>query len=1142
MAEFEFKPEQKKIIEASGKNLLVSASAGSGKTTVMIERIFNKLVKKEVKIEDLLVLTYTTNAAEEMKQKLVKKLAGLSEEYEFLEEQMENIDAADISTIHSFCQRLIKKNFHLLPEIDINFSLLNSQEQAILRERAMKEVMLKFKESKPDDYFYLLSLYGKERNDNKITSLIFEIDKHLDATSDKEKFRKQVAFTMYQNPNIAYEILNQNFVTKIKGFVFRTEKLNKKARYLDSENCLATTSDVLLALRQISPENSFFKNLNLFLSFKFEKTKKDENFEELSQEIHALKKDISSFKTSIKNKNFDDENENNQSLLEGQKTLQILLELQKEFEEKYTLIKRKKNSLDFSDLERLAIKLTSKESVQKELREKYKLIFVDEFQDANEVQENLIKNLASGNNLFFVGDVKQSIYGFRRAKPQIFLDMQQKFKTDPNSQNMSLNLNFRSDQNILEFVNMIFKTIMTDKTAGLNYQTEAMFKPFKQLGDNGLERVKIVGVIKEKEEKQKASAIYSVLNQEETPDEKKQGEIEAYLVSQDIEKLQRTTIIDKDGKPRPVRHSDMTILVRKRGDFFDSFCKKLVELGVPIYANNSRSLFEEPDAKKFIALFRLAQSFHDDYSLAAVMTSFFASFTFQDLADIKLAQPNQKYFFQSVIAYSKTNKDELAEKIENFIVTIEQFFENVQIKGVFFALSDILQKTSYVEKVLCLPEGKQRVQAIERFLNLLTEGENNFNINSFLEFVEIENNEIKAPNFFAGDQDCVNVTTIHSSKGLEYPIVFLVEMGSDFTKAPPKAEVKIHDDLGVGLKYYSDKTLKKEPSICYEAIDIVNKKEEFSEKLRLLYVGLTRAVEYMYIYGKIEPKNIETYENDWQVFEAKSYMELILGALEKTDLETLMQHNFALIDTPLCRASVQLYKDSENKEREKEVEANFFTKGDLELEEGLLQSLKTEYKFKNATSIALKNSVSSIIKHEYYESFNAMPQKLVLSEHLTTEKVSQEEGILYHKIFEILDFESVENETDIENQLLKANINPEIIDKTKVLNVVNLIKPFTIGNKHFKEQKFMMYVPYNEVVESEITDKILVQGVIDLFVLGNKNILIDYKLTHLGDDNLIKKRYVKQLTLYKKAVMEFYNVQEIECVIVDINRQKLIKL
>ncbi len=1136
MAELEFFPEQKKVLESVGKNMLISASAGSGKTTITIEYIAKLIIEGKAKLDQLLILTFTNASATDMKQKLHAKLKSSSSP--FLENALEDLPTAEISTIDSFCQRLLKRNFHILG-LDPSFRILDEAEKALLQKKAMNKALNYFKENRPDDYLTLLKCYGKDRTDKNIINLVYKLANFLETVDNKELF-KENALKMYDNKMISYKILNDWICDNIHFQLNCYEKFYQRATELNSEEDKQYLIDIILQLKQIEYKKIFFDNLEFALNLKIKTHKpKQHEDEEFNKQLKTQKEKIDHFITSIKNKNLGNAETMEESFKFGKNLLKIFFEIVEKFSQEYKEIKI--NSYDYSDVMQLCLELLKNQNVKKSLTEHFEYIFVDEFQDINDIQQKLIEQICRPNNRFLVGDVKQSIYRFRWAKPQNFLFHQKNFENDPKSINLSLNMNHRSDGKILEFVNYVFKTIMTKKNSGIDYLNESMLKPNPKniFPKNNLPKVTINVIEKTKDaEKIVLDNVYSVKEHQFFDGELKDAEKEAIRVKEDIFKFKDLTIT-QNGIKRAVKFSDMTILVKKRGANFEAFCSKLIRLGVPIYANSSDSLFKEVEVQKLIALLKLSQNFYDDLSLAMVMHSLIGNFSLEELSEIRLLGENEEktFFYNCVLNYQK--QDKLKQKIDNFIKLIEDFTNNLALCGVYFALETILKTTSYTMKILPLFDGELKLASIEKFKNLFLNSSFNFDITSFLRYYEIENKEIQAPDFYLGENDFVNVTTIHSSKGLEFPIVFLVGCGNDFSKVKYDAEIEINDQLGIGLKYV-DEDNKKFSSPVYESIKIKNQDEEFAETIRLLYVAMTRAQFYLNIYGITDILEIKNFENEHEIRFQKTYLNLILGSLSKDEIKNLRtQKEFNFIDNSGDFA-IRNFNSFEDIEEKSEI---LFGTGTPELEKIFENISNNETKI---SQIALKNSVSSLATEEDFASINLEPKNLTLQEHLEFNHETTEMGILYHKVFEILDFEITKTESDVLKQL-EGKIEKEnfsLLESKKILNCVTILNKFLNGQNYLKEKKFMMFVPYNSLCGGEINDKILVQGIIDLFSLGEKNILVDYKLTSETREEKIKERYSKQIALYKKALMLGYNLKEkeIESYILLINNGKLIKI
>lgn len=1118
MSKLNFLPQQEKIISLRDKNMIVSASAGSGKTTIMIEKIVRLLLDGQASLDSILVLTYTKSAASDMKAKLEKSL----KEADVSQEVLDKLDNCDISTIHSFCQKQLKR-FFSFSNLDFAFDIVDDSNKVILKERALKQTLEQFKSSQPQKFFELLKLFKNGRSEAAIKKLVYAIEEFLSSIVDKEKERKIGAFNVYNDIHKDLQVLNGYFVETANMFKLRFEGFAKQCEKVDALSYVSICNQIISLLENISINFDYFQNLNNIYSISLPVLKKVEGLGDLTQKISKEKSSLSKFLSEAKSLDFTELDKVEESFSKCREYLTFLLEIEEDYERQYEKLKQEQNLLDFSDLEIQMLKLLKNPEVATALKEKYKYIFVDEFQDANNTQEQLISALSGQNNRFMVGDVKQSIYGFRRSKPEIFLEKEREYVQREDSEALELNVNFRSDKNILQFVNSIFSVIMTKDTCGIDYKQKSEFIPFVSLDNKDVPHVKILIANKQEKISQKPAAkVYSVKEHIEEEDEFSYATTEADLVAQEILNLYDKEM-EINGEFKKIGFSDISILVRKRGDYFEKFCSRLIELGVPIYASSNQNLLDENEVKKLVALLKLALNFEDEYSLVTVMLSPFGDFDECQLAKIKTLGEKER-FCECLFEVMK-KEDDFAQKTRDFVQKINKFAENIELFGAFYALNQILRECNVRTKLSCLVDGENKLSCIDKFLSIVGSSGLDFNLAKLIEFFELENGAVKAPDFFVGETDCVNITTIHASKGLEYPIVFLVDAGNNFMKSVSGGDLEINEKLGIALKINSD---DKYSNLATMAIKLKNQSEEFAERLRLLYVGMTRAKNSLFIFGSSPLNGFSKINSSLDVLSQKSYLSLIVGSLDKNQIEKIA--NGESFETELF----QLFC-FDNVERQKPVSNNFvaFGKYDDDLVKKIEYNLGFVGDF-NKLPIALKNSVSTLVSMEN-DYVVLEPKKFTINEQSISSHTA-EIGTLYHNALEILDFNKIESLEDVEKSLGNQF---SCLDFNKLYNCCIKLKNLFNKQEVFKEKKFIMRLAYNEVVESEKKDDIVVQGMIDCF--SKSGILVDYKYTKLNADG-IRKRYCKQLELYKKALELGYDLKNVKCYILKIDNAELIEI
>lgn len=1110
-------PEQQAILQTKNKSLIVSASAGSGKTTVMINKIVNHILDGDCHVSELLVLTYTKSASLEMKKKLMSKIKEKMLQNPQLEQELNMVQTSDISTFDSFCQKLVKKYFYIL-NIDPSFSVLDGQEQVFLQNKALEKCLETLKKTAPETYENLLNNFSAKRDNRTIKALVLEIYNYLTSIYDENEFIN-TSYNLY-NPElkIAEQVILNYYISLITPIKNKLNNLLQKSNSLgfDKYSCVinATLSSIDSALLQ----KDFCSFLDYINEISLPVLRTDKNDEiNLGAEISAQKKLLSKYFTDIKQQYTSSENIKN-SYEKCQILIKNLIKTMFLFKNEYNLLKQNINSYDFNDIERFAISLLTAGDICNEIKGQYKYIFVDEFQDANKVQEKILFLLAN-NNLFFVGDTKQSIYAFRQSDPEIFLKLERDFYNQPNSDSKTLNCNFRTNKNILNFVNKIFSVIMTTNTCDIDYKNTAQFNPMAEYQDVENETCVSLNVLLPQESEQEklvAKSVYSVKQNQNNTCEEDKFLAESMYVANKIVELVGQNIYDKEtNTTRALNYSDINILVLKRGKFLDSLIQHFTDIGIPFVVNVNQNLEECYDNQVLFNLIKLALNFNDDYALYCVMSSALFGFNDGELAEIKLFNSDTKNYYQCVQNYNSANS--LGEKILHFKQELNTFAYNMTYKGIYYALDTIVKSTNYFLNISQEKDYSSRKQNICDYIDSFINSKYNFSACDYCLYREtaLRKDKVTTNKTF---KNAVEITTMHASKGLEYPVVILPFLNSDFTKEPSLSDVKINKDIGIGIKNYDDTNRTISNGIFYNACKIKNKKIETSEKIRLLYVATTRAKNKLVLIGTLN-KPVVAFENDVQIMQSNNYLSLILGALDSQVIDKInAQEEFEqnLFENPkltisACGVVVQQQSLNYNHSAKSVADKNI-----NEISAFLAKDLSAQ-----KSNIALKNSVSYLIADDY-SSKNYAPINLSVSEHLKEQ--SSANGTLYHAVLEKINFNNV-NQLDDVKTFIQCNYTQSEIDSLceygydNIYNNILLIK--SLINKNdvvLKEQKFVMCLPYNQICNSNITDKVLVQGIIDLLIIKpDQIVLVDYKLSHKSKQQLLKS-YSKQLELYALAV------------------------
>ncbi len=1135
-----FIPEQEEVLNSSGKNLIVSASAGSGKTTVMIKKVFNHIINRECHVDELLVLTYTKSAANEMKKKLVDLLRQNHDGYDFIQEEIELLPCADICTIDSFCQKLVKKYFYVL-NIDPSFSILQGGEEKFQQGVAINRALNEFKRRYSDDYEILLENYSPKRNEDKIKEILFSIHNYLNSVLNIDNFIKKTLNLYKKDEKIAENILFLHYGEIFKDIKLELQKLKNEAESYEFLKYVAYINNLLFYVDNILNQSDFKNYLNAlnYISYGILRREKEDDFffnEKISKEKNRFKlivdEMIGSFVSAEAVEN---------SYENCGKVICALINLELIFCEEYSSIKRAINCYDFNDVERLMIKLLENEEVRQEIKHSYKYIFVDEFQDANEVQEQIVFSL-DDNNMFFVGDTKQSIYAFRQSDPKIFLNIQNKYEQSDSAEAKTLNCNFRTNKNILNFVNFVFNKIMTKGTAGINYEKDSQFVPKANYEDLENEICVSLNIINNNgiDEKKHPVGIYDIKTHKNQSKVINSNDDQCRFICNYIANLIGNPIYDKElGRQRQIDYEDITILILRRGEFLNCLVKHFEELEIPYFVSANSNLEECEDNIILYNLIKLANNSKDDYALYSVLSSELFNFYDEELAEIKLGKEAGNHYFESLENYDG-NSDNLLAKIKEFYDCLRRFRYNAKYKGIYFALNEILKEREYFLKISAECDYETRKLNIEQFINYFCSSKYNYDLSGYVYCREnaISSQKIQSENV---GLNAVQITTMHSSKGLEYPIVILPNLEANYLKSPGGQDIKINQDVGIGVKSYELNDRVVNNGIFFEVAKLKNKDVELSEKIRLLYVAMTRAKNKLILIGK-NSNNYQCLKSDYDIKSCNNFLSLILGAMSCDTIDKI--NNGEIFTEKLCnnqRVEINsIVIESVNLLGQKKIVID--NKDDTAiqvLENHVLKEMPKHY------SIALKNSVSELAM-DNNSSINFAPKEFKINEHLSENQ--SEVGIVYHKILEKLDFGLVKSPDDVKNFI---NINLGEMEQRRIADIpvqnifsnICLIKEKI--NKEsilLKEQKFVMCLPYNEIMGGDISEKILIQGIIDLVIVNKKEIiLIDYKHSKKSNENLIEK-YKKQIELYEMALKKRFAGYKISKYILSLNSGTLIDL
>lgn len=1150
MGEIKLNAEQTAFIKNVNGNMLVSASAGSGKTTTMIYKLVNLIVNQNVPVQNLLVVTFTDAAAQEMKQKLYFELVNTIKNNNFSEEELkrlygelDNIMVADIGTVHSVCKKIVTKYFYAV-NVEPNFKIIADVEQQSLFNTAINNVFNNYVVKGDLEFFNVFESFNEKRNFTKLKNIVTEIYNFLSEQTNPDGWFYKVCdeeTNAVLSENSCAKYLFNYYHNNLCGYVNDFGNLLKIAKSIDNKQTEIVKGYYTYAL-ELTKQKNFLELSNLVFNtpkfFRLSKVKDPQfydYYETLKLTTDAFKKVITHAKENLVSNS---EEQLKQLSLNLRKTLLKLYEITNGVADEFSRLKLNAGVLDFSDLQKLTLQVLEDEKIRKELQQNYRYIFVDEYQDINQIQEDIILNLTSGNNLYMIGDIKQSIYAFRQCKPEIFLSKYNLYGSDGvNNKLLKLNENYRSAKSIINFANMIFDNIITPDTIGINYKKDAQLK--STLSDFGKVKLNIINTY--------ITADKTDSEIDENLDDLDKDKAEAITVLNEINNVLYKPYFDQKLKvTKTITYNDIAILTRDSKGFVIELYKLLSNHKIPVSAFFKQSVFNSSEVTILYSLLKLIANSTLEVELATVLHSVMFNVTNSELAQIKL-EGNYNNFYENTLNYCSFGKNEaLCGKISAFWQELDAIRSKLAYYTIYEVVEYVINKYDLKSYYYAMPDGVDRVTNIEVFLELLKNEMFNFNLNRCLEFLESLSKKDDFVVSTKSTENAIKILTMHRSKGLEYPCVILCNMGKSFNTQARRSELVISEELGIGLNYKNTET-RVEYNTIQKRANVLNKVSgELNEQIRLLYVALTRAKNYLTIVGSYDLSKLE-FNFRRGVKSATNFLDLIFKGVNSADIGAFnnkTNFNLTYNNEPVCEVEITNSGDVAANFVNEKVDINFDLKDD-KVVSNIVKNV-TNVNFASNKLIATKNSVSGLLEDENYVNVSETSLTLGIAETETNESLKL--GTAYHTIMqninyrEELNFDSLLN-TLVANGKIEANI-AKLINGEQIKNAYNtvksLLKPTT---KIFSEQQFLLNTSYNKINKNEKDTNLLIQGVVDLILVDNGNaIIIDFKTNKTSNVSALKQKYGLQLKCYELAVQNGMKVTVTKKMLYLFNSNKLIDL
>lgn len=1214
MGKVRFTPEQRQVIEARGCTTLVSAAAGSGKTAVLVQRIIEKLTAKEnpQEIQRLLVVTYTNAAAAEMRERIGKRLNEClgTEEYAdnvHLQKQMLLLRNASIMTIHGFCLSLLKEFFYEL-DLDPGFRIAEEAELTLLRADVMEELLEERYESGEELFLRLTECIGTARTDEGLVRHIENLYKFAQSAPFPESWLARAEEALERQKN-ASTLSDEEpciilLTERIKTILADCEQIRRKAVELcEGSEGPYTYLEALEAdgeqLRKLCAKETYGELAEAFseLSFSALSRKKCDTTEEKKEQVKELRSSYKELLTKIKKDYFFAESKQMaQDMAAMAPLLQVLVGLCAEYGVRYAKKKAERGLVDFSDLEHLAVRLLVEETedgfcatqTAKLLRGRFDEIMIDECQDSNEIQDLLLWSISGEEdgrpNRFMVGDVKQSIYKFRMAKPELFMKKYEEYGAYGDAGGyckIVLGKNFRSRRAVVEAVNQVFGCLMKKEFGGIAYDDAAkLYLGASYPGD------------KEEEQADDYSAELLLTELKSEEDEGGTDRIaeEAMAVGARIQSLIESGLPIFDGEdtdeegniiPRfhPVEYRDITVLFRAVSGYAEPFTEVFAQLGIPAIVEKQSGYFSAREVAVVLNALRVIDNPLQDIPLVSVLRSEMVGMNEEELASVRIvsktAEKEHRYsFYDAMNCFLKTT-EEVSEpslpavsSARKKLLLFKERFMQLRDLSVYAGVPEILEKlyelTAYPAFVRVMPNGERRAEN----LSMLVEKAKKFEESSYsgiFDFVRYIERLIKYDTDMGEAQivsgeNAVRMMSIHKSKGLEAPVVIVAGLSKKFNRMDVHSGLVLHPELGIAMDFKDEVLRVKAPTLYKKVIGGQLNYEMLSEELRILYVALTRAREKLILsatvdsetkfYESLNRASGEETASYSELFSANSYLDYLKLSLERC-LKTGSIKRIGKERSEVRSEEAVLKQELQRAEREQRYEKisevvteNVFHEG---LAAELLQRETYQYPYplcKGKTKLSVSELKKAAYQEEVQEELfpEVLPEKTVprFMQERTEEAVSgSERGTLYHRIMECLDFGKEYNtEEDVLNRLKELIETGRIRkDAAQLADTGKIVCFFqsSLGQRMQKaakegslkkEQPFVIGLPYRDVYKSQgisSDEMVMVQGIIDAyFEEEGELVLVDYKTDYVTENvkEVLTKRYRTQLGYYERALCQ----------------------
>lgn len=1179
--------EQKKVIDLRDRDILVSAAAGSGKTAVLVERIVNRICVDDppVDIDRMLVVTFTKAAAAEMRERVSRAIDSLKEQKpddENLQRQSTLVHNALITTIDSFCLFVVQNNFAQL-NLDPDFRIGDQAELKLMLKDALAQVFEdNYAREDNEAFINLIDTYSKGRNDSAVRQMVEDIYYKAGSSSWPRKWMNSLlrlydikSAKQLEDSEIIKEIVDYSRVlleedvqelTMAKDLASATLGLEKYALTLSEDIALFDgMADVTgyVGMQEFLNKISFGR-IAVIRKFDGDEKKK----ERVKSMRDAAKKKVD----GIKQKYFGMSIELMYEQLERQRPfVKELIRLSLEFYDAMEAVKTRKRVFDFSDIEHFALRILVDEQTLKptetarEFSKHFEEIMIDEYQDSNQVQEDILTAISREHqgvgNMFMVGDVKQSIYRFRMARPELFMEKYNTYTSDDSAhQRIDLHKNFRSRNEVLDFTNDIFYKIMAADLGNVQYDDDAALYP---------------GASYPKETMRPELLLVDYKDEDLSEIIEDKVQIEALLIANRIRSLMENGMVTdkKTGQLRAVQYRDIVILSRSVATWGNTVAAVLKDCDIPAHVESNTGYFSSYEIQVILSMLRILDNPLQDIPMAAVLASPIVGMDDEELAQIRSAFKGVS-FAQAALSAMAGEDGYEDEKLKAFALVFERLRGAVADTPIHELLYRMLDETGFYRYASAMPAGKRRRQNIDMLIEMAAAYEKTSykGLFHFVRYIDIQQKyeiDYGEADTAGENDDVVRIMTIHKSKGLEFPVVFVSGLGKGFNTQDTKSDLVIHEKLGLGLVEKTKSPRTKRPSLIRNEIESRIKRENLGEELRVLYVALTRAKEKIILTGGLSnaQKSFEKYRGNVNANQpisfgqregAGCYLDWVIPAMlsypDKYTVSTVDATEFA------ARTAMDMAANDISKAQL----IGHISAADETKAKELAEEFDFEYAYASDITKKSKYSVSELKHDSMVEKYDSTEREAERPKFLLEEKetyvpdfarddeaggASNESkepknaagvnqgalrGTAVHRVMECLDFKSLCDidtkdhvavsafvKKSMDEMLKKGLITDDMYRLTRPKLIEQFISSDVAARMAQADKRGDLYKEKPFVMDYE---GVLVQGIIDVFWLENdKIVLLDYKTDRVNAAKELIDRYSTQLKLYADALGRIFS-------------------